>query len=412
MSTTRIASRPVGRDPALRVIWPVAARGLGAALRMPSIALLAEGFPDTGFGTYWTSLYREFRKLGAADLVYLRHGAESPCGAIGIEAVVIRGTTITKSRRVNRLILQTLGGAKVSQGLRPWPVVHLTSDVLSFLLPSLRTNKTIVTCHDLYTFLRTRAKLYDVGASLPRNIRNLANQQSIRHLASADHVISVSQSTKRDLIEHLGIPDDRITVVYNGVDHARYQPANQRAARDLLGLAYDKFIVLNVGSENVRKNILTLLRAAKRLADARHDVILLRIGRPSRQSLDFIRKHNLEDVVRYLPKVADLAPYYHAADAYVSASIYEGFGLTIAEAMASGCPIIAANRSAVPEVVGAAGILIDDAFEAAAYAAALKKLYVSKATRDSLSSAAIVQAGRFTWEKSATETQEVYARLD
>jgi glycosyltransferase involved in cell wall biosynthesis len=378
-------------------------------VNMPKSAMVVEGFPETGFGTYWASLYQALASMTEIDLIYLQYARESPYETVGLKPKVVSGLHPSQSRQLNRLASQSSHGARrITHELHGYPIVHLSTDILSFLLPALNDAITVTTCHDLFTFLETASWPVDLRVSLRRNVRNYANYRSIRHLDESRHVIAVSHSTKRDLVEHLGLPPDRITVVHNGVHHQQFQPSDRRGARSSVGLPQDCFILLNIGTENPRKNIPTLLKIAQYLSERKKNVILLRIGPPTNASRKFIQRNRLESIVRYLPKVPDLRPYYNAADVYVSTSLYEGFGFTVAEAMASGCPVVAANRTATPEVVGDAGILIDEAQDPEPYCLAIDRILSSSTLQDSLSAAAVTQSQRFSWEKCAAETKAVY----
>jgi hypothetical protein len=158
----------------------------------------------------------------------------------------------------------------------------------------------------------------------------------------ADAVIAPSHATRHDLVRHLGIRENRIAVVYEGVDHAVFRPTDRRLLPDPY--------VLFVGSEHPRKNLASLFRALARLKrdPALRDLRLVKVGAPGgraapfrEQTLEALRTSGLaaEDVlfIGHL-RAENLAAYYAGAECLVFPSLYEGFGLPTVEAMASGCP--------------------------------------------------------------------------
>lgn len=260
----------------------------------------------------------------------------------------------------------------------------------------------VVTVHDLIT-LRLRGNYSSLSTWLRR--RQLANLHEARGL------IFSSEYARRDFLECFAYPEERTTLAYLGVD-PRFSPLDRLACRRQLGLEAERPVLLHVGSEERRKNVETLLDALAILRRRRPGILLLRVGGPSSRSRRRVARHGLEDHVRYLPGLSteDLRACYSAADLFVFPSYYEGFGLPLLEAMQAGCPVIAARATSVPEVVGDAGVLMEDPRDPDALARAIDALLDDPARR-----AALVQAGRaraagFTWAKTAAATREAYRR--
>jgi len=227
-------------------------------------------------------------------------------------------------------------------------------------------------------------------------------------------VIAVSHTTKRDLIQHLGIPEERISVVYEGIDHRVFKPASRR----LLDYPY----LLFVGSEHPRKNFTGLLRAFFKLKSERRfkDLKLLKVGKAGGPEADF-RQHTLKVInelniprdVIFTDYVAeeDLPAYYSGAECFVLPSLYEGFGFPPLEAMACGCPVIVSNVASLPEVTGEAAIKVDP-YHTYSLASALEVVLADDSLKRELVSKGLERARQFSWKKAARETMAVYQSVE
>ncbi len=224
-------------------------------------------------------------------------------------------------------------------------------------------------------------------------------------------IIAISENTKKDIIRQFNLPCDRIRVVYNGLDSSCFKPRNKFECRRELGLWPDKFILLNIGTENERKNIKTLLKAMKIISQTHTDVVLIRIGKQSESSRTYIHENRLEDVVTYFPRVDQIELFYNAADAFVFPSVYEGFGLVALEAMASGCPVITTGRSAIPEITGSAAVTVSDPFDPEAFYQAVKTIHDSDSVGETLVSRGLERSRLFSWEKCAAEMRAIYKEV-
>jgi glycosyltransferase involved in cell wall biosynthesis len=276
-----------------------------------------------------------------------------------------------------------------------------------FFLPPVRPGtRTIVTIHDL-SFVR------EPDSVMPGMQRQL-NQQAPRSVARADHVVAVSAATRQDLIELYQTPPKKISVLYHGVT-AEFQPVKDplrlSAVRQKYGLR-DRPFVLSVGTLQPRKNFRRLIEAFAGVDQAYALVIAGSTGWGYQEIFDEIKKLGLEQRV-HLPGFvadADLPALYSAATLFIYPSLYEGFGLPLLEAMACGTPVIASNRSALPEVVGQAGLLVDP-FDIEAITGALSTVLADEALQQRLSEAGRHQAARFTWDKMAAELVKLYQKV-
>ncbi len=232
-------------------------------------------------------------------------------------------------------------------------------------------------------------------------------------IKKAKRIIAVSQATKNDLMHYLGIAEERISVVYLGVGHSLFRPVSHRI--------YDNPYVLFVGTEHPRKNFITLLKAFSQLkSEPRFKGLkLVKVGKAGGQEADFrgqtmkvIDAQGLVNEVVFTDFVpeADLPAYYSGAKVLVMPSLYEGFGLPVVEAMACGCPVITSNTSSLPEVVGEAGIMVNPN-DTDSLAEVMRRVLTENKLRDDMIRKGLEQSKRFSWEKAARETLEVYKKV-
>lgn len=263
----------------------------------------------------------------------------------------------------------------------------------------------VVTVHDLerICFPLTRDSLKErIGLRL-----------DVLAIKKARHVIAVSQNTKRDLVRLLGVEEDNVTVVYNGVDHNVFRQNGSTPA--------PYRYVLYVGSERPRKNLGRLIEAFARLKQSGrfNDLKLVKVGAAGRSpafrkaSLRAIKDFGLEDEVIFTEHVSDqeLASYYWSASALVYPSLYEGFGLPVLEAMACGCPVITSNTSSLPEVAGEAALLVDP-YDVSSLCVAMERLLEDDQMKRRLAAQGVQRSKRFSWALSATETMGVYRQAE
>lgn len=225
-------------------------------------------------------------------------------------------------------------------------------------------------------------------------------------LNKADVVITDSNNSKQDIIRYYGIADDKVRVIHLGVDET-YKPVSEKG----------KFVesiegpyILNVGTLEPRKNLITLIESFKlaKAAGIPHKLVIAGIKGWGDIIIEKEIKGIESDVIfaGYLPQ-EDLPGLYSFADIFIYPSIYEGFGLPPLEAMACGTPVITSNVSSLPEVVGDAAITIEPKDEKNLSEMILKVLDDSE-LRESLKRKGLERARLFSWEKTAKETLKVY----
>jgi glycosyltransferase involved in cell wall biosynthesis len=228
----------------------------------------------------------------------------------------------------------------------------------------------------------------------------------------ANHLLTISEQTRQDLLDLLGARPEQVTVTYCGVDDAfrPHDPAAVSAFRARHELP-EQFI-LYVGTLEPRKNVPRLLEAYARLRRQRAAPPLVLVGgRGWQHAAIDARLDALElgDAVRFLGYVpaADLPLCYNAAGVFVYPSLYEGFGLPPLEAMACGTPVVASNTSSLPEVLGDAALLVDP-HDPAALADALASALSDTPLRQRLRAAGLARARQFSWQRMAEQTLAVY----
>lgn len=288
---------------------------------------------------------------------------------------------------------------------------HIVDHSDAHLVYSLsKANKpTVVTCHDLINYIQPEN--LDNQSKVPL-VSKLIWNYCVRGICQANHIVTVSDHTARDVTNIFGIDPTRLTTAHNGVASI-YQPLPPEAsaaARAQYGLNPSTFCWLNVGSNHPRKNVLAILQALALLCQKNVPVHFIKAGADfTDEQKKFIDCQNLTDQVSYIqkPDRETLVQLYCAADALVAPSHYEGFGITPLEAMACGTPVITSNVTSLPEVVGDAGIMLppDDI---AAIARATQMLIDNPDEKHRLIQAGLRRVNAFTWENAAKTVAEVY----
>jgi glycosyltransferase involved in cell wall biosynthesis len=240
-------------------------------------------------------------------------------------------------------------------------------------------------------------------------------QFSVKGMCYANCVIAVSSNTAKDAHERLGIALDKIVVVPNGVE-ASFQPLPSEEIkyfRQKYQRYPEEICLLNVGSTHQRKNIITVLKVLKTLKYQGLSVRLWRSGgKFMAEQTAFIKEHNLDqDILDF--GIADkniLLQVYNAADVLLAPSLYEGFGLTVLEAMACGLPVITSNISSLPEVSKGAAILVNP-MNIEAMLEAAQRIKQDPLYRQHLVDQGLLRARCFSWEKTAKQVAEIYENI-
>lgn len=356
-----------------------------------------------GIGRYTRNIVSALARVDDTDHFTL-FSVERPTAARGFpQAPHMRPRVFPVGNRRMTIFWQRLGV--------PVPVELLAgrADVFhgpDFILPPLLRTPAVVTVHDL-------AFMTNPECALPSLVRYL-NTAVPRALRRASAVISVSQKTANDLHTLLGVPREQISVISLGVDPVFSTPADPEAiatVRAKYGFAAP--IVLAVGTIEPRKNYERLI-AAFALARQQPDgpCTLVIAGRPGwlyEGVYAAVEKHHMGDSVRFLDYIpdAELTALYRAADVLAMPSIYEGFGIPMLEAMASGTPVVCSDGGSLPEVAGGAALVVP-VEDVDGLAAALVQSVSDTTVRETLVARGHERVNAFTWDAAARAHVRVY----
>jgi glycosyltransferase involved in cell wall biosynthesis len=279
-----------------------------------------------------------------------------------------------------------------------------------FAPPLFPRTPTVVTIHDV---IPLRLPAYRAGAKVEAYMRLVAQAA---HRATL--IITVSQHAKRDMVDALHLPAERIRVTYEAAGE-QYRPITDRTrlaqarARYGLGECY----IFYLGGLDQRKNVPQLVRAFAHLYKQLDlpDLQLFISGDPDRQKGPLFPDPRpvaadlgvADHVICRFVTDEDKPAVYSGASLYVFPSLYEGFGLDPLEAMSCGAPVVCSNRTSLPEVVGDAALSVDPA-DTRGLVEAMRSVITDSALADDLRERALRRAAQFNWRKTAGETLAVY----
>jgi glycosyltransferase involved in cell wall biosynthesis len=277
-------------------------------------------------------------------------------------------------------------------------------------LPLAPGPRSVVTIHDLGFLHHPEAH-----TRIQRLYYRIFTRLSARR---ATEIIAISQATRRDLEHFYGTPASKINVIYHGV-HPRFRPIDDRAVIDAalqryaIRAPYLLFISTIQPRKNVARLIAAFAQARARLGPA-CDLRLVLAGKRGWLTEQIERRAGelgIAEAVQFVGYVADadLPALLSGALAYVVPSLYEGFGMTVLEAQACGAPVLASNVSSLPEVVGAAGLLVDPR-DITAIADGIERLASDAELRAELRARGLRHVAGWTWQRTARETLAVLER--
>jgi glycosyltransferase involved in cell wall biosynthesis len=293
----------------------------------------------------------------------------------------------------------------------PVDIFH-TQYIAPFWLP--KNIKLILTIHDIsfnfYPQYIKKSDLFFLKTLLPRSLRR------------ADKIITVSKNERKNIIDFYKIPSEKVEFAYNGVDfekfNKKYSPEEIKKIKSRYSLPATRYI-LYVGTLQPRKNIPALVEILKiyREKYSNEDLKLVIVGNRRARNFDkkidgVIKKHNLRNEVIFPGWIEDedLPAVYKLAHCFVFASLYEGFGIPIAEAMAAGLPVVSSNKSCLPEVGKDAAIFVDPA-NRAQFAEKIHEVIANKNFRADLVQKGTSLARTYSWGKTAKDTLGIYNSL-
>lgn len=361
----------------------------------PQVFLLQE---YGGISRYVVSLARQLAGNSGiyprifAPLHYNRHLIDLPDG-------LTLGLRVPRVRRTARFVCTASEflAKRAMQHFRP-DIVHETYYSKRTLAPS--NSRRIITVYDM------------ISERFPAEFPGSQFTETKKFaVLGADHVLCISENTRRDLIEVFGVAPERTSVVYLGYDDLTPSGDGDGGT---LGLEAFRPYLLYVGSRGGYKNFGALVRAFASSAYLRDDFSILCFGGGALvpEELALVRQLGLSDIhVRQVGgNDAMLGSMYRGAAAFVYPSLYEGFGIPPLEAMSLGCPVVCSNATSIPEVVGDAGEYFDPA-EPEAVRYAIERVLQSNDRRRELVTKGHARRALFSWERCARETLDVYRSI-
>jgi glycosyltransferase involved in cell wall biosynthesis len=266
--------------------------------------------------------------------------------------------------------------------------------------PLSRRTKSIVVIHDLtfvhYPQYMQTTNLKYMSKLVPESVKR------------ADHIITVSENSKEEIVKYFNLPESKVSIVPNAIDHRKFYPRDRTEVEEVRG-KYNlpqRYIHFH-GTIEPRKNVEGLLNAYAALSqDLKDEFSLVLTGGKGwkdesiYQKIDELKSSGHNVVLPGYIDGEDLPALYSGASLFVLPSFYEGFGIPPLEAMACGVPVITSDNSSLPEVVGDAAIKVK-ADDTKALADSIRKLLTNEALAQSFMEKGLRQAAKFSWEKSA-----------
>jgi glycosyltransferase involved in cell wall biosynthesis len=363
-----------------------------------NIAIDARKLSDFGIGTYVRNLVTALGELDQENQYVLFAGQRGSQDLLDLPdnfRVVVERSPSYSARELVAL---------------SWRLFRLRLDLYHsthYVLPAVVPCRAVVTIHDIIHLLYPEF--------LPSALAFFYAQRMIRRsLSRGDRIIAVSQNTKTDLMDYFKVDGRKIRVVYSGVtDRFRQSLDAPEISAWLEEFGIDRPYLLFVGNPKPHKNLDNVVKAyAKALKIFDFDADLVCVG--DREGMEFrIRQRaeqmGLGDRIRMVGHVPDeaLPAIYQGATLFVFPTLYEGFGLPVIEAMASGLPVITSNTSALKEIAEGYGHLVNP-LDVDEIANAIAQCMADDEHRQALVKLGLKRADDFQWSRTAEKTLEVY----
>jgi glycosyltransferase involved in cell wall biosynthesis len=279
-----------------------------------------------------------------------------------------------------------------------------------FFLPNCLLCKTILTIHDLMVFRHPEFLEPEGVTYYKKRIHS-----SIKR---ADAIISVSNFTKNEIVELFDIPENKVRVIYNGISSI-FRPIKDRIrieeVKSKYGIKGQRYLLF-VGNIEPKKNIETLIHAHAELCKSSgYKYPLLIVGNKTwyfKNVWEVVQRRHVERNIIFTGVIndEDLPFLYNGAEVFIFPSLFEGFGIPAIEAMACGTPVIASNRTSIPEIVADAALYVDP-LNISEMVEAIDKVLSNSQLREQLIQKGLKRSQYFSWEKTARETLSLYREI-
>ena len=362
------------------------------------IAIDARKLHDFGIGTYIRNLLKHLTAFDheSTFVVICRPEDQAEIRALGRRYVAIPEAAKPYSIREQFAIPARLAAAHADLFHAP-----------HYVLPPLVPCRSVVTIHDCIHLMFPQYLPHRPAYLYARASLSIAARRAAR-------ILTVSETSKSDILRYCNVPAERITVIPNAIDdRLATHPDEENVRRTRERYQLDGPFALYVGNIKPHKNLERLIDAFHIVRREGFDRLKLLIIGDQISKFPRLRRavdrYKLHKHVRFLGFVGDdtLAALYRLATVFVFPSLYEGFGLPPLEALANGCPVVTSNVSSLPEVVGDAAVLVDP-YSAASIAAGIQQVLTDPELRETLRVRGLERARQFSWEASVRRTVEVY----
>ena len=365
------------------------------------IGIDARKLHDFGIGTYIRNLLRQLARLDAETefVVLCRPGDRESLAALGPNVRVVRETAGNYSLAEQWKVPLDLR----REGVTLFHAPH-------YVLPPLVSCRSVVTIHDCIHLMFPQYLPNRLAYAYARTSITLASRRATR-------VMTVSESSKRDIVRLVGADPGKIDVIPNAYDERfAVEPREEDVVRVRERYQLHDEFVLYAGNVKPHKNLERLIEAFSLVRRRGLDHLkLVLIGDDISKYAALrraVHRHQLHKYVRFLGYLPEgtLAVMYRLAGVFVFPSIYEGFGLPPLEAMASGTPVVTSNVSSLPEVAGDAAVLVDP-YDPSAIADGIERVLTDDDLRRDLRAKGLVRASQFSWERSVQRVREIYGQV-
>jgi len=365
------------------------------------VAIDTRKIHDFGIGTYIRNLLRQLARIDRTS-EYLLLSREAD---LGIAAQLGPNFRSVREPSPNYSLREQVHVPWVLRRERP-DVFHAPHYVLP---PAVRC-RSVVTIHDCIHLMFPQY--------LPNRLALTYARGSIRMAAKrATRVLTVSESSKRDILRFVDVAASKIDVIYNAYDERfGVEPREEDVVRVRERYQLHDEFVLYAGNVKPHKNLERLIVAFDQVRKRGLEHLKLVLIGDDISKYAALRRavhsHQLHKYVRFLGYLPEetLAVMYRLAGVFVFPSLYEGFGLPPLEAMASGTPVVTSNVSSLPEVAGDAAVLVDP-YDPSAIADGIERVLCDERLRRDLRARGLIRARQFSWEASVARVREIYGEV-